>query len=228
MSRRTPVGAMRPAGDAPSGDPASRRWVEQLHADHPRHEQAVGQAPRRPAARGASRAAPPPRAARRRSSGPEFDDVAQQCADDAMMKHPGQARRLPRAQPLHDLGLQVRDLRGLQQGRATRVAPSSAQRRGPRPGSELPDRARARARRAGGAPRAARRAGGGDRGRPDPTPARGLRGDRPERRPDRRAGAAARLQPQRDLQEPLRRPAQAARLPGRCRLSAQRRGGRST
>jgi RNA polymerase sigma-70 factor (ECF subfamily) len=65
-------------------DATSRRWVDQLRRDHPRHEQTV-----------AKLHAVLQRAAlhelhRRRGqltalSGPEFDDVAQQCADDAMV-----------------------------------------------------------------------------------------------------------------------------------------------
>jgi RNA polymerase sigma-70 factor (ECF subfamily) len=65
-------------------DAVSRRWVEQLRAEHPRHEQAVAtlhEALHR-AARHELR--------RRRGllpslSGPEFDDIAQQCADDAVV-----------------------------------------------------------------------------------------------------------------------------------------------
>jgi RNA polymerase sigma-70 factor (ECF subfamily) len=67
-----------------AADSASRRWVEQLHAGHGRHEQAVASLHdllRRAALH----------ELRRRSaslpglSGPEFEDVAQQCADDALV-----------------------------------------------------------------------------------------------------------------------------------------------
>jgi RNA polymerase sigma-70 factor (ECF subfamily) len=74
-----------PVERAALGDRTSRRWVEQLHPGHPRHEQA-----------GAKLHDVLQRAAfhelhRRRGqltalSGPELDDVAQQCANDAMMK----------------------------------------------------------------------------------------------------------------------------------------------
>jgi RNA polymerase sigma-70 factor (ECF subfamily) len=67
------------------GDPASRRWVEQLRPNHPRHQQAGAKL------HDILRRAALHELHRRRGqlgslSGPEFDDVAQQCADDAMMK----------------------------------------------------------------------------------------------------------------------------------------------
>ena len=67
------------------GDQVSRRWVEQLHADHPRHEDAAAKL------HDVLQRAAFHELRRRRGqlpglSGPEFDDVAQQCADDAMMK----------------------------------------------------------------------------------------------------------------------------------------------
>jgi RNA polymerase sigma-70 factor (ECF subfamily) len=65
-------------------DPASRRWVEQLHPDHPRHEQAAAKLHdilQRAAVHELHR-----RRGRLGSlAGPERDDLAQQCADDAMM-----------------------------------------------------------------------------------------------------------------------------------------------
>jgi RNA polymerase sigma-70 factor (ECF subfamily) len=66
-------------------DPASRRWVEQLHADHPRHEHAVAQLHdvlRRAAVHELHRR----RGQLQALAGPELDDVAQQCAGDAMLK----------------------------------------------------------------------------------------------------------------------------------------------
>ncbi len=62
-------------------DPVSRRWVEQLHADHPRYEQAVAKL------HDILRRAAIHESRRRRGAltGAELDDVAQQCADDAMM-----------------------------------------------------------------------------------------------------------------------------------------------
>jgi RNA polymerase sigma-70 factor (ECF subfamily) len=66
-------------------DASSRRWVEQLRPGHARHEQAVAKLHdvlKRAALHELHR--------RRRQltslSGPELDDVAQQCADDAMVK----------------------------------------------------------------------------------------------------------------------------------------------
>jgi RNA polymerase sigma-70 factor, ECF subfamily len=67
-----------------AGDSPSQRWVEQLHGDHPRHEQAVGKL------HDILRRAATHELHRRRSqlpglAGPELDDVAQQCADDAVV-----------------------------------------------------------------------------------------------------------------------------------------------
>jgi RNA polymerase sigma-70 factor (ECF subfamily) len=66
------------------GDPASRRWVEQLRPGHPRREPAIAtlhgvlqRAARHELHRRSGQLGP--------LGGPEFDDVAQQCADDAMM-----------------------------------------------------------------------------------------------------------------------------------------------
>jgi RNA polymerase sigma-70 factor (ECF subfamily) len=67
------------------GDHASRRWVEQLRPDHPRHEQAAAKLHdilRRAAVHELRRRRGQPGAL----AGPELDDVAQQCADDAVMK----------------------------------------------------------------------------------------------------------------------------------------------
>ena len=69
---------------AATSDPASRRWVEQLHPDHARHEQAVTKL------HDILQRAAIHEMHRRRGqlgslAGPERDDVAQQCADDAMM-----------------------------------------------------------------------------------------------------------------------------------------------
>ena len=73
------------AGRRPApGDLCSRRWVEQLHPGYPRHDQAVAtlhDVLRRAAHHELRRrgALGPPLA------GPELDDVAQQCADDALV-----------------------------------------------------------------------------------------------------------------------------------------------
>jgi RNA polymerase sigma-70 factor (ECF subfamily) len=65
-------------------DAASQRWVQQLRPGHPRRDQAVA------ALHDALSRAARHELARRRGqlggvSGPEFDDLAQQCADDAML-----------------------------------------------------------------------------------------------------------------------------------------------
>jgi RNA polymerase sigma-70 factor, ECF subfamily len=66
------------------GDPASQRWIEQLRPGHPRHGQAVAKL--HDVLRRAARHELDRRRRQLRSlAGPEFDDVAQQCADDAMM-----------------------------------------------------------------------------------------------------------------------------------------------
>jgi RNA polymerase sigma-70 factor (ECF subfamily) len=66
------------------GDSASRLWVEQLRPSHPRYEQAVARL------HAVLRRAALHELHRRRGrlpalAGREFDDVAQQCADDAVM-----------------------------------------------------------------------------------------------------------------------------------------------
>jgi RNA polymerase sigma-70 factor (ECF subfamily) len=67
------------------GDRASRRWVEQLHPDHPRHEPAAAKL-HDVLQRAATHELYRRRGQLKALSGPELDDVAQQCADDAMMK----------------------------------------------------------------------------------------------------------------------------------------------
>jgi RNA polymerase sigma-70 factor (ECF subfamily) len=74
-----------PAQRSGPGDRTSRRWVEQLHPEHPRHDQAAARL------HGVLQRAAFHELYRRRGqlealSGPELDDVAQQCANDAMMK----------------------------------------------------------------------------------------------------------------------------------------------
>ena len=67
-----------------AADSASRRWVEQLHRDHTRHERAVA------SLHDLLRRAALHELRRRRAqlpalAGPELEDVAQQCADDALV-----------------------------------------------------------------------------------------------------------------------------------------------
>jgi RNA polymerase sigma-70 factor, ECF subfamily len=66
-------------------DTASRRWVEQLHPKHPRHEHAAARL-HEVLQRAALHELHRRRAQLTALSGPELDDVAQQCANDAMMK----------------------------------------------------------------------------------------------------------------------------------------------
>ena len=62
-------------------DPVSHRWVQRLHREHPQHDQTVAKL------HDALRRAALHELYRRRGllSGPEFEDVAQQCADDAVV-----------------------------------------------------------------------------------------------------------------------------------------------
>ena len=52
----------------------------------------------------------------------EREDLATEAADDALMAVLGEARHVPRRQPLHDLGVQVRAARGGREGAPARVA----------------------------------------------------------------------------------------------------------
>ena len=66
------------------GDPNSRRWVEQLRSEHPGHQRAVAKL------HDILRRAALHELHRRRGqlpalAGPELEDVAQQCADDALV-----------------------------------------------------------------------------------------------------------------------------------------------
>jgi RNA polymerase sigma-70 factor (ECF subfamily) len=82
VARRSRVLPARDYDALVSVDIASRRWVEQLHPDHPRHEQAVARLHdllQRAALHELHRR----RGSLRSLTGPEFEDVAQQCADDA-------------------------------------------------------------------------------------------------------------------------------------------------
>jgi RNA polymerase sigma-70 factor, ECF subfamily len=80
----TPTSATSSTRPAAPADPVSRRWVEQLRPDHPRHQQAAAKLHdilQRAALHELHRR----RAQLRALAGPEFDDLAQQCANDAMM-----------------------------------------------------------------------------------------------------------------------------------------------
>lgn len=84
ISRSEPASGGSDARSPASLDADSRRWVERLRAGHPRHDQTVGSLHdvlRRVASYELSR--------RRQGvwsiSGPEFDDLAEQAADDALV-----------------------------------------------------------------------------------------------------------------------------------------------
>ena len=66
------------------GDSASRRWVEQLHPDHPRYEEGVARL-HDLLGRAALHELHRRRAQLPALAGQEFDDVAHQCADDALV-----------------------------------------------------------------------------------------------------------------------------------------------
>jgi RNA polymerase sigma-70 factor, ECF subfamily len=74
-----------PVERAALGDRTSGRWVEQLHPGHPRHEQAAAKL-HDVLQRAAFHELHRRRGQLAALSGPELDDVAQQCANDAMMK----------------------------------------------------------------------------------------------------------------------------------------------
>ena len=162
---------------------------------------------RAPSARGAVRGRPPPAVAAapaRQRPRRHRQPGGRRCAGE---RAPA-AGRLPRRQPLHDLGLQVRAARGGGQAEKARLAgPRGAARAGDAgacsraPGSS-PTRSWSRAscwRRC-----SARRRGA------DAASAERPRRPGPERRPDRRARRASRHDARRALQDPARRPPQAA------------------
>jgi RNA polymerase sigma-70 factor (ECF subfamily) len=85
-ARITVVGVGRSSTHAPvRGDRISRRWVEQLRPDHPHHDHATAKL-HDVLQRAAFHELHRRRGQLQGLSGPELDDVAQQCADDAMMK----------------------------------------------------------------------------------------------------------------------------------------------
>ena len=59
-----------------------------------------------------------------RIAGPEADDLAHQSAGDALMAISETIGQVPRREPVHHLGLQVRHARGLDQDRASLLARS--------------------------------------------------------------------------------------------------------
>ena len=129
-----------------------------------------------------------------------------------------QARRLPRGQPLHHLGLQVRPARGR---RAAAPAGLAGARGGARAGGLAADGRRGQGRAVEPRRRADARDHGLDRRLPDGPPARGSRCARTERRAARRAGRPAEHDARRALQDTSRRPAEATCRPGEEGLYAR-------
>ena len=165
--------------------------------------------------------APPPRGVPQ-LRGDDHDDLAQQSADDALVAvlrklddFRGDSRFTTWAYKFALLEAAVKVRRRAWQGREVPLEPESW--------ALLADRRldAARGRRDG---RAVRRAARGDRGRPEPAPARGARRRDAQRRPDRRAGRAAGHHPRRALQDHPRRPPQAS---GRARRARPRVDGRT-
>ena len=125
------------------------------------------------------------------------------------------SRRLPRRQPFHDLGVQVRPARGGRQATQTRLA-------GTRGAARAGDVGRSSQAPASSPPPRPSRgsscdAAEGDRRGADAAPAARPRRPRAERRADRRARRAARHHPRRAVQDAARRPAEAAPASGRAR-----------
>ena len=71
-------------------------------------------------------------------TGPELDDLAHQAAADALLAITGKLERIPRGEPVHDLGLQVRHPRGLDQARPTLLAETRRSRSTRRTGTGCP------------------------------------------------------------------------------------------
>ena len=142
--------------------------------------------------------------------GDELDDIAHEAADDALMSVLAPARRLPRREPLHDVGVQVRAARGGREAAQARVAGA----RGAARARELDrcsrapasSRARAGASSTSSSPRCSARSRRSSRR----TSARARRA-RAERRADRRPRRPDGHDPRRALQDAARRAAQAAR-----------------
>ncbi len=153
----------------------------------------------------------------------ELDDIAMEAADDALLAVLRAPRRLPRPQPVHDLGLQVRAARGGREAAQAQLAGPRGARRGRRLGG-LPGRRRPGA--GGRVERAAARRPADDRHRPDAPPApRAGRAGAPGRA-DRRARRPALDHPRRALQDAARRPPAAPAGAGTRRATISTSAGR--
>ena len=115
------------AGQTP--DESSELWLARLRADGAEREAALGELHELLLAGRAVRDRPPPRFAvaspPRRPRGARLPDRRRRPAGD-----PREARRLPRREPLHHLGLQVRAARGGREGAPPRLAGEGGPARG--------------------------------------------------------------------------------------------------
>ena len=187
-------------------DHDSRGWLQDLRAEGSTWEDAVARL--HALLLGAARF----EVARRRASlphlrGNELDDIALEAADDALMSILA-PRRLPRRQPVHDLGIQVRAARGGRQAAEARLAgtrdPPRARQLGHSPSDGLgPAEKAEQTELLHAVQQAIARAHSASA--PCPRRARGERGT------DRRSRRASRHHPRRAVQDPARRTPQAAR-----------------
>ena len=113
-------------GDAPtlstaSLDEESREWLRALRADGSERDAAVARL-HALLVRAARFEVARRRPALPHIRGDELDDIALEAADDALDERAAPARRLPRREPVHDLGLQVRAARGGGEASQARLA----------------------------------------------------------------------------------------------------------
>ena len=132
-----PVTAAEPASIFP--DPESERWVAGWAPRRPVHDAAVARLHELLVRAARFELAAAGAGTRRRST-----TSRTQAADDAPMAILAQARHLPRRQPLHHVGLQVRAARGGREGAPPRVAgprgPLECRRLGALPTAGRPER----------------------------------------------------------------------------------------
>ena len=101
-------------------DPDSAEWLRLLADPGPPREAALARLHEmlvRIARGEAGRRAP-----RLRLAGPELDDLAYQAAADALVAITGKLGQFRGGEPVHDLGVQVRRLRGIGQARTALLA----------------------------------------------------------------------------------------------------------
>ena len=102
-------------------DADSEDWLDRLRSDSPEREAAI-ESLHELLLKGARFEVNRRGAGFPQLRGGDLDDLAQQAADDALVAVLAQARQVPRRQPLHHLGLQVRAARGGGQGPPPRLA----------------------------------------------------------------------------------------------------------